>query len=256
MKDLKERLKKQIDTLSCDQLDNLDGYINYHYSPNDVNKDINQAKEKIYIFYKNTIAPLVNDIEVHSHYFDIKLYSGIESIFRCMASMEKDFSSDYTEEMALKCYSDLMNYAKNLQSELSFYLIKIYLKIIKQYKKKLIKFNYSGIYPNFKKEINKGIKSIKISLRLGYKLYKIKFSEEKNVDLHYEIDKDAEKEQTLLQNTLKKAKNLIEECESKHSDIVASGYSNIFLDKIIPSVSAIVSIVFAIIGIIGLNKLI
>ncbi len=255
MKLLKDSLKELIDTLSDEQLENLNEYADYHFSKAEVDSEISLAKNKIYLFYKQELAPLINNIEVYSHHFDIGLYSGIETIFRCMASMEKNFTEEYTKEQALKCYDDLMDYAINLRSLLSIRLIKIYLKIIKQHKKKLTKFNYTGVYPNFKKEINSGIKDVKRKLKLEYKLYNIKFIEGKDINLDFKIDEDALNEQKLLQDALKRADSLIKLCEDNHSDIISSGYSNVFLDKILPPLSIVLSIIFSIVGVIGLIQL-
>ncbi len=256
MKITRNSLKKQIDALSDSQLENLNEYINYHFHTTTDDVEIKAAKDALYLYYKKDIAPLINSIEVYSHRFDIKLFSGVETIFRHMASLEKDFDEKFTKEKALKCYADLMDYAINLRGFLSIYLIKIYIKIIKQYRKKLTKFNYKGVYPDFKKVLDEGIKYLGRVLKLESKIFKVKFDVLVGNDIEFRIDGDVREEQRKLGEAFVKAENLIDLCESQHSKIVASGYLNVFLDKVFPFLSIILSIFFSIVGVIGLINLI
>ncbi len=247
----KDSLKAQIDTMSEAQLENLNEYIKYHFSARHDDPDIAEAKNKIYTFYKLHIAPLVNKIEIYEHRFPMDAYAGIETIFRYMSSIEQE-----DKETALLLYDDLLNYSKNFCSQLSVQLTRVYIDIIKGYRKKLVRFNYSGVYPNFKKETLAELKEIKRRLKVGLLMYEIKYGSESNFkDLHYKMDENVLDEQQALKDAWEKSETLISKCQNCQTEIIASGYSNLFLDKILPWMSILLTVTFSVIGIVGLVNL-
>ena len=251
MKILKDSLKAQIDTMSDEQLENLSEYINYHFSMRTVDPDITEAKNKIYKFYRYHIAPLMNKIEIYEHRFPMDAYAGVETIFRYMSSIEKE-----DKETALKLYDDLLSYSKFFCSQLSVQLTRVYIDIIKGYLKKLTKFNYTGIYPDFKKETLRELKDIKKRLKIGLMIFDIKYYPTSSPgNFSYRVDKDALDEQQALKDAWEKAEYLITRCQNYQPEIIASGYSNVLLDKILPWLSILLSVVFSIIGVIGLINL-
>ena len=200
-----ENIKNKINKLTDAQLKNLHDYIEYHFSVDSVDADVLEAKKQIYTIYKQDIAPLVNKIEVYEHRFPIDAYAGIETIFRCMSSIEETSKKD-----ALVLYENVKDYAKNLNTQLSIQLINIYVKHVKQYKKTLTKFNYTGVYPCFKKEINLELKNIKEKLKLGLKLYKKRYTRKNSdIDYSYKIGADVQSEQLALDEALQKAEKLL-----------------------------------------------
>ena len=251
MKISKDSLKSQIDIMSDEQLENLNEYIHYHFSMRNVDPDIAKAKNKIYMFYKEHIAPLMNKIEIYEHRFPMDAYAGIETIFRYMSSIEKE-----DKETALKLYDDLLSYSKFFCSQLSVQLTRVYIDVIKGYLKKLTKFNYTGVYPDFKKETLLELKEIKKRLKIGLMIYDIKYDSKSSIfNFSYKMDKDVLDEQQALQDAWEKAECLITKCQNLQPEIIASGYSNIILDKILPWLSILLSIAFSVIGVIGVINL-
>lgn len=251
MKITRETLKEEIDRLSEDQLDNLNEYIQYHFKVDSVDPEILDAKNRIYCIYKQSIAPLVNKIEVYEHKFPIDAYSGIESIFRYMSSIDP-----LPKDEALLLYKDLAHFAINLKTQLSIRLVKIYIRVIKNYKRLLSRFNYTGICPDFKKEVKQVLKTIRKNLKVGLNLYNKRYKKEKiEIDYSYNIDVNIEKEQKALTEALDASEKLTEYCESNYSSIINSGYSSIFWGKLFPIISVVFTIIFAAIGVIGLINL-
>ena len=247
----KRNLIKEIDRLSEEQIDNLIEYIQYHFKVHEVDPEIAEAKNKIYFIYKQSIAPVVNKIEVYEHRFPIDAYAGIESIFRYMSSIEHLPKDD-----ALLLYTDLERFAINQKTQLSVRLIKTYMKLIKNYKRILSKFNYTGICPVFKKEVNLTLKEIRKNLRVGLNLYKKRYKKEKTeIDYSYKMDVNVVKEQNALNEALNASELLMEYCENNYSNIISSQYSSTFFDKLFPVVSVIFTIIFAVVGVIGLINL-
>ncbi len=252
---MKANLEEVIDTvkkLSEFQLDNLKEYIEYHFTTQKVDKGIYESKKEIYSFYKHRISPLVNKIEVYKHDFPFDAYSGIETIFRCMSSIEKENKED-----AIKLYKDLLNYSIDLESQLSIELIKFYVERIKSYKKTLTKFNYKGVDKDFKKNINKSLCMIKENLKKGTKLFRERKKSYSNKQyFHYGVEEDNSKEYNFLSNALKEAESIVDYCEIKYPKIIRSGYSNKLWVSLFPIVSILLTIAFSVWGVIGLIKLI
>lgn len=247
----REKIKNKIEELSEEQLNNLSEYIQYHFRVDVVDPQILEAKNRIYNIYKQEIAPLVNKIEVYEHRFPIDAYAGIETIFRYMSSTE-----NLPKDEALLLYKEIERFALNHKTQLAIRVIKLYIKLIKNYRRLLLRFNYTGICPDFKRETKESLKRIRRNLKVGLNLFKKRYKKEKSaIDFSYLIDADVKKEQKALTNALDAAESLMVYCENNYSNIISSGYSSVFFGKLFPVVSIILTVIFSVISALALINL-
>ena len=194
---------------------------------------------------------MVNKIEVYEHTFPIDAYAGIETIFRYMSSTE-----NLSKDEALLLYKEIEHFALNHKTQLAIRVIKLYIKLIKNYKRLLLRFNYTGICPDFKQETKKSLKRIRRNLKVGLNLCKKRYKREHSaIDFSYLIDADVKKEQKALANALGAAETLMVYCENNYANIISSGYSSIFFNKLFPVVSIVLTVIFSAISVLGLINL-
>lgn len=268
-----EIITETINKLSREQLCDLMDYIQYNYAEENIDSQIANARKQIYTIYENGIAPIIDKIEVYDHRFPVDAYSGVEAMFRHMASFETISLEDEPRKFSVGCvvseqscskddllknYKTLAEYANYIACKLSIQLIRLYIRRIVCYKSLLSKFDYEGECPDFKKHIASRLKIVRKNLKLGSKLPKKCHKQADNMIYEFYVTNvDTSEEQKALKTALTEAERLIEYCENNYSSIIRCGYSNSFWNKMFNLATVIIPIIISIIGIamlVSINK--
>ena len=242
-----EEILYKINRLDDIQRSEIEEHIEMESIADDLNNIIKEEKERIYNKYASDISESIAQIEIYAHDLPRQISGLIETIFDMLAIAAAENNEDDNK----RWYTYIWYQVSFLEDLLNLYLVDLYVKQVRKYRKIFKKFNHQGVkvqndfsllsfIDSKMKEIKKLSKSKKRSFKKKYGLNEFYFRVLLNKralfehfikkDFHIKANVDGELLQ--VKRLADSANELVSLCEDNFANVINNGYNSSVIKKI------------------------